>query len=68
MRALEAADLVIVAGTSLAVYPAASFLHYTRGRLALVNLTHVASPVSPDLEINDSAGRVLSAAVAEAGL
>ena len=68
VRALEAADLVIVAGTSLAVYPAASFLHYTRGRIALVNLTHVASPVSPDLEINDSAGRVLSAAVAEAGL
>ena len=38
IRAIRSADLLIVAGTSLTVYPAAGLLHYYRGnRLALIN-------------------------------
>ena len=39
VAAIADAELVLVAGTSLAVYPAASFLRYCRGRLAVLNLT-----------------------------
>ncbi len=40
VNAIAAADLLLVAGTSLAVYPAASFLNYYRGdRLVVLNLT-----------------------------
>lgn len=45
-------DLVIVAGTSLSVYPAAGFLRLTRGRIAVLNKTETAgSPVEPFLSI-----------------
>ncbi len=38
VRAIQAADLLIVAGTSLTVWPAAGFLNYFRGdHLALIN-------------------------------
>lgn len=51
-EALAEADLVIVGGTSLSVYPAASFLRLTRGRVAVINKTPtLSSPVTPDLEI-----------------
>lgn len=39
---LEKADLVIVGGTSLAVYPAAGFLRETSGRIAVINKEAVA--------------------------
>ncbi|MDD4602132.1 MAG: NAD-dependent protein deacylase [Negativicutes bacterium] len=34
---LQSADLVIVGGTSLAVYPAAGLLNYVRGKIVLIN-------------------------------
>ena len=40
VRALSEADTLIIGGTSLAVYPAASFIHYFRGRnLVVINMT-----------------------------
>lgn len=59
---ISKADLVIVGGTSLAVYPAAGFLSYTRGKVAFVNREKLASPPARVcLEINESIGAVLSA-------
>ena len=50
---IAASDLVIVGGTSLSVYPAASFLTLARGRIAVINKTavSVSSVIKPDLEI-----------------
>ena len=52
------ADMLIVAGTSLAVYPAASFINYFKGdKLVVVNKSDIS--VDADLVINDSVGAVL---------
>ncbi len=63
VKAISEADLLIVGGTSLTVYPAASFLHYFSGRhLVLINLEHVDSRGLPvDLEINLPIGKVFAA-------
>ena len=38
VRAIASADMLIIGGTSLRVYPAASFIRYFRGRyLAVIN-------------------------------
>ncbi len=42
LEELEKADLVIVGGTSLAVYPAAGFLRETSGKIAVINKEAVA--------------------------
>jgi len=40
--AISRADMLIIGGTSLKVYPAASFIRYFRGRyLAVINLEHI---------------------------
>ena len=58
-------DLVIVGGTSLAVYPAAGFLGYARGKIVVINRDKpVSLPARVVLEIRDGIGKVLSAAVA----
>ncbi|NLB35682.1 MAG: NAD-dependent protein deacylase [Elusimicrobia bacterium] len=45
LQYIEEADVVIVGGTSLAVYPAAGFIDYYQGdKLILVNLSRVANP------------------------
>ncbi len=42
---ISKADVLIVAGTSLSVYPAASYIQYYRGdKLIFINLTEVANP------------------------
>lgn len=57
------ADLLIVGGTSLAVYPAAGFLHYFRGRhLVLINKSSTPLDSSADLLISASIGGVLAKA------
>jgi len=62
---ISRADLLIIGGTSLTVYPAASFIDYFRGnRLVLINKEHV--PLSRRLsasllEINAPIGQVFSA-------
>lgn len=57
---LEQADMLIVAGTSLIVYPAAGFLRYFGGRhSAIINLSASERDSSMDLVIHDKVGEVL---------
>ena len=55
------ADMLIVGGTSLAVYPAAGLIDYYRGnRLVLINKSETPYDKRADLIIHESIGRVLS--------
>jgi len=56
---LRKADLVIVGGTSLTVYPAAGLLNYTHGKIVLINRgeTHINS--SAELVITDPIGKTM---------
>lgn len=58
---LERADLVIVGGTSLAVYPAAGLLNYTNGKIALINKDATPLDSRADLVISAPIGEVLGA-------
>ena len=61
VAAIAGADLLIVAGTSLTVYPAAGFLRYYRGnRLVLINRDLTPYDDNADLVIHDSLGNVFS--------
>ena len=58
--AISQADVLIVGGTSLVVYPAAGLLRYYRGRrLALVNLSATDADRRADLVIHAPIGQVL---------
>lgn len=55
------ADVLIVGGTSLTVYPAAGFIDYYRGKkLVLINKDETAMDYKADLCIHDKLGEVLS--------
>ena len=57
--AIRRADLLIVAGTSLVVYPAASFLDVYQGRrLVLINKTATARDDIADLVLHEKLGEV----------
>ena len=57
--AIEKADLMIVAGTSLTVYPASGLLNYFRGKnLVLINKDVTSFDNKADLVINESLGKV----------
>ena len=59
--AIRDADLLMVAGTSLTVYPAAGLLRYYRGnRLVLINRDTTPYDGEADLFIHDSLGSVFS--------
>ena len=59
VMAIYNADMLIVAGTSLTVYPAAGLLRYFRGnRLVLINRDKTPYDSSADLVIHDSLGKV----------
>ena len=62
VHVISKADLLIVAGTSLTVYPAAGLIRYFRGK-HLVLINRDATPVDDecDLVIHDKVGEVLSA-------
>ena len=61
IHAISKADLMIVAGTSLTVYPAAGLLRYFRGKhLVLINRDATAMDSQCDLVIHDKVGEVLS--------
>jgi NAD-dependent deacetylase len=63
-HAIAAADMLIVGGTSLVVYPAAGFLNYFRGdRLVLINKSQTGYDSSAGLVIRKAIGEVLGAAV-----
>lgn len=56
------ADLLIVGGTSLVVYPAAGLIDYYRGdKLVLINKAATSRDSQADLVISDSIGEVLGA-------
>lgn len=59
--AIEKADLLIVGGTSLVVYPAAGLIRYFHGKhLVLINRDATPMDDKADLVIHDSIGKVLS--------
>lgn len=59
VAAIVDADMLIIGGTSLAVYPAASLIDYYRGnRLVLINKTVTPKDSMADLVIHDSLGKV----------
>ena len=63
IKAIREADFLIIGGTSLRVYPAASYIRYFHGKhLVVINREPLEIPLDPekDLEINDSIGKVLS--------
>lgn len=61
---IASADVVIVGGTSLVVYPAAGLLQYFRGKkLVLINKEETAMDSRADLVIHDAIGKVLGEVV-----
>ncbi len=61
VRAIAEADMLIIGGTSLNVYPAAGLINYYRGhRLVLLNKSAVARDLSANLVITQPIGQVLS--------
>jgi NAD-dependent deacetylase len=60
VRAISQADMLIIGGTSLVVYPAASFIDYFHGKyLVVINKAETARDSMADLCIHDSIGQVL---------
>ena len=61
VKAIMEADTLIVAGTSLVVYPAAGLIRYFRGKhLVLINLSPTDADRMADLVIREKVGEVLS--------
>ena len=61
VRALMEADMLIIGGTSLNVYPAAGLISYYRGdRLVLINKSPVGRDLDARLVITDPIGQVFS--------
>ena len=59
VMAIRSADLLIVAGTSLTVYPAAGLINYYRGnRLVLINRDATAFDNRADLVFHESLGNI----------
>ena len=61
VRLIAEADMLIIGGTSLNVYPAAGLINYYRGhKLVLINKSAVARDLDADLVITEPIGQVLS--------
>ena len=62
--AIRKADVLIIGGTSLVVYPAAGFINYFRGsKLVLINKSSTSFDNRADLVIHDAIGKVMKEAV-----
>lgn len=62
VKAIKGADMLIIGGTSLAVYPAAGLIDYFSGKyLVLINKASTPRDNMADLVIRDSIGEVLGA-------
>ena len=62
VRYIRQADMLIIGGTSLVVYPAAGLIDYYRGsKLVLINKDATARDSQADLVINGRIGKVLGA-------
>jgi len=66
IRAIWEADVLIIGGTSLTVYPAASFVNYFQGNsLVVINMEKTQSDAKADLVFHDKIGNVMSALINE---
>jgi len=64
IEAIAAADMLIIGGTSLSVYPAAGFIHYYSGsKLVLINKSSTPLDSEADLLITDSLGEVMGSLI-----
>ncbi len=69
VAAIASADLLIIGGTSLAVYPAAGFIRFFRGRdIVLINREQTQYDSRATLVFRESIGEVLSETLKHAGL
>lgn len=60
LRYIQEADVLIIGGTSLVVYPAAGLVRYYRGnKLVVINKGELGKDVGADLTINGPIGEVL---------
>ena len=59
VRYIANADMLIIGGTSLVVYPAAGLIHYYRGK-KLVLINRRSTPTEADLVVRGSIGEVFS--------
>ena len=60
-KAISECDLLIVAGTSLIVYPAASYIRYFRGKnLVIINKDRTSYDSKANLVIHDNLGNIFS--------
>ncbi len=60
VEAIVHADMLIIGGTSLVVYPAAGFIDYFRGKyLVLINKAETGRSVRADLVIREPIGKVM---------
>lgn len=61
VEAIDAADTLIIGGTSLVVYPAAGFIDYFRGKhLVVINKSETAKTVRAELSIAAPIGEIFS--------
>ena len=61
VKAISESDLMIIGGTSLAVYPAAGLLHYFHGNhLVLINKSATPMDADADLLLQCGLGEVFS--------
>jgi NAD-dependent deacetylase len=66
IQAIREADVLIVGGTSLNVYPAAGFINYYKGgKLALINMSSTPYDKVANLVIHEKIGEVLDACTAD---
>lgn len=65
-RAMMQADVLIIGGTSLTVYPAASFVNYFRGdSIVVINKEALPSDSKADIVFHESIGKVLTELIKE---
>ena len=64
VSAISSADLLIIGGTSLVVYPAAGFINYFKGKnIVVINRDDININKNNTLVINESIGEVLKEAI-----
>lgn len=60
IRAISEADMLLIGGTSLVVYPAAGFIDYFRGKhLAVINKSKAAREVGAGLRVSAPIGEIM---------
>ncbi len=64
VTAIRQADILIIGGTSLVVYPAAGLINYFNGsKLILINKSSTPYDTKADIVIHDSVGKLLGAVI-----